>query len=171
MTTMTLQTVPACTHRVFDLDFVCADRQTRGFEDLRCDGRRARGESCVAYSASIGAAPSVVILKSARKWTAGALQRAVEAALGGRKAFRAACDAASDRYRLSHSDSDLRAARASERGEWVAMRAGSLSLRARFSNHRTAVLSNEYTAVEVAIPGVIGSDPHWYNMANRANGN
>lgn len=51
------------------------------------------------------------------------------------------------------------------------MRAGSLTFRARLAIHRTAVLSNEYTAVEVSIPGNCGSEPHWYNMANRANGN
>lgn len=39
---LTLQTVPACAHRVADLAGFCADRQTAGFEDLRCGGRVTR---------------------------------------------------------------------------------------------------------------------------------
>lgn len=166
---MMLQTVPACAHRVADLDALCADRQTTGFDGLRCDGRRARGEACVARSASIGAAPVVVVLANARKWTHGALQRAVEAALGGRKAFRDAYDAAADRYDNGFSDEDLRGLRAAQHGPWVNLRAGSLSFRARLAIHRTAVLNNEYTAVEVSAPGACGNEPHWYHMAARAN--
>ena len=167
---MLLQTVPACAHRVADLDALCADRQTTGFDGLRCDGRRARGEACVARSASIGAAPVVVVLTTSRKWTHGAMQRAVEAALGGRKAFRDAYDVAWDREQCSHSIADLRALHAACSGPWVNLRAGSLSFRARLAIHRTAVLKNAYTAVEVSIPGAYGNEPHWYSMAQRANG-
>ena len=111
-----------------------------------------------------------VELKTSRKWTHGALQRAVEAALGGRKAFRDAYDAAWMRERNSRWATDAtRARQAAQNGPWVEMRAGSLVFRARLAIHRTAVLKNEYTAVEVSIPGEVGSDPHWYNMAVRAN--
>ena len=165
----TLQTVPACTHRVADLDALCADRQTRGFDGLRCDGRRDRGDVCVTRSASIGAAPAVVVLATSRKWTHGALQRAVEAALGGRKAFRDAYDAASDRYRKGFADENLRAVRVASVSPWVSLRAGSLSFRARLAIHHTAVLKNEFTAVEVSIRGAVGNEPHWYFMAVSAN--
>ena len=168
MTTM-LQTVPACAHRVADLAALCADRQTRGFEDLRCDGRRDRGEACVTRSIGIGTAPVVVVLTTSRKWTHGALQRAVEAALGGRKAFRDAYDVAWDRERCSHSIADLHALLAASDGPWANLRAGSLAFRARLAIHHTAVLKNTYTAVEVSIPGCVGEEPHWYHMAARAN--
>ena len=166
---MMLQTVPACAHRVADLDALCADRQTTGFDGLRCDGRRARGEACVTRSASIGAAPVVVVLTTTRKWTHGALQRAVEAALGGRKAFRDAYDTAADHYRNGFANEKLRAVRAASTGPWVNLRAGSLSFRARLAIHHTAVLKNEFTAVEVSTPGSFGNEPHWYFMAQRAN--
>lgn len=166
---MMLATTAPCADRFYNLADFCRDPQTPVSDGPRCAGRSAfRAPTSPKHSAECRAV-TVVVLTSARKWTAGSLQRAVEAALGGKAAFRARLNAASDRYDMrGHTDADLRALHAAQRTEWVQMRAGSLTFRARISEHRT-VIGNTHSAVDVLIPGTVGTSPVWYHMAALAN--
>lgn len=158
-----------CVDRFANFDGLCRDPQTTVSDGPRCEGRSAfRAAKSPARSAHCDL-QTVIVLQCRRRWSAGNLKAAIEAALGGKRAYVSRIDAADRAYwRASHEERCKMAYSNEGPTAWVWMRAGAVTFRARFVSRRTAVLRNRFTDLEWITAA--GGSPILYAMAQQANG-
>lgn len=166
---MLLTMTAPCADRFANFDGFCRDPQTPVSDGPRCEGRSAfRPATSAAHAARCGR-PAVIVLQCLRRWSPGNLKAAIEAALGGKQAYRNRIDAEDTAYRrASHEERCGMRLQAEKPTSWITMRAGVVTFRARFVSRRTAVLGNRYTEIEWITAD--GGSPILHTLAQQANG-